>query len=120
MFQSKLFRPLIFLVLLFCLSFHLEANAQKSPKPPTSPVIRGQIIDNEALPIPGATIIVDGTTKGIASDLNGFFELDFSMITEKKFTLVIGYIGKESKKMEVKMADLPKSIVQIELNNNPL
>ena len=120
MYQNKLFRPIFFLGLLFCFGFHLEGIAQKSPKPPTSPVVRGQIIDNEALPIPGATIIVDGTTKDIASDLNGFFELDLSIINEKKVTLVIGYIGKDTKKMEVKMAELPKSIGQIKLNNTPL
>lgn len=115
MLNSKLFRPIFFLGLLFCFIFHLEANAQKSPKPPTSPVLRGQIIDNEALPIPGATIIVDGTTKGIASDLNGFFELDLSLVTDKKITLVIGYVGAETKKIEVKMKDLPKSFGQIKL-----
>jgi hypothetical protein len=97
------------------LIFHLEANAKKSPKPQTSPVLRGQIINNEALPIPGATILVDGTTKGTASDLNGFFELDLSLITDKKITLVIGYVGAETKKIEVKTAELPIDLGKITL-----
>lgn len=116
MLKIKLFRPIIFLGILFCFSFHHEANAQKTPKPPTSSVLRGQIVDKDDAAIPGAAILVDGTTKGTASDLNGFFELDLTMIKEKKVTLVIRYVDTEAKKVEVKIKDLPKSLGQIKLN----
>ena len=120
MLQLKTLRILFALTVLFCFGFIHEASAQKMPKPPTSPVVRGQILDVDDSPIPGATILVDGTTKGTASDLNGFFELDLSMFTEKKVTLVMQYIGTETKKMEVKLKDLPKSYGQIKLKNSVL
>lgn len=97
------------------LSFGLihEANAQM--KPPSKPIVRGQIVTKNNTSIVGATILVDGTTKGIASDLNGFFELDLSSFTEKKVTLVLGHFEHANKSMEVVLKDLPKSYGQIKL-----
>ncbi|UZD21013.1 carboxypeptidase-like regulatory domain-containing protein [Algoriphagus halophytocola] len=86
-------------------------------KPPTTPLVRGQIVDKDASPIIGATIIVDGTTKGIVSDENGFFELDLSQFKNKSITLNIGYLEKESKSVDVKIKDLPKSLGQIKLKD---
>jgi hypothetical protein len=120
MLQQKTFRVLFLLGIFCCFGLLQEASAQKTPKPPTSPVVRGQILDVDDSPIPGATILVDGTTKGTASDLNGFFELDLSMFTERKVTLVMQYIGTETKKIEVKLKDLPKSYGQIKLKNSVL
>ncbi|WP_296699608.1 carboxypeptidase-like regulatory domain-containing protein [Algoriphagus sp.] len=107
----------LFFGVIGCLLLNLEANAQKLPKPPTSPIVKGQIIDKDASPIPGATIIVKGTTTGTASDLNGFFELDLTKFTEKKVTLVMRYIGTEVKEVDVVLKDLPKSYGQIKLND---
>lgn len=93
---------------------------KKTPKPPTSSIVRGQVVDVDDSPMPGVAILVDGTTKGTASDLNGFFELDLSMFTEKKVTLVMTFVGTETKKIEVILKDLPKSYGQIKLKNSVL
>tara|TARA_R110002020_G_scaffold130735_1_gene292340 strand:- start:2053 stop:2421 length:369 start_codon:yes stop_codon:yes gene_type:complete len=107
----------VFLLSVFCcLGLLQEASAQKTPKPATSAIVRGQVIDQESIPIPGTAIIVDGSTTGTANDFNGFFELDLSQFTEKKVTLVLQFVGTEKKKFEIKMKDLPKSYGQITLS----
>lgn len=78
MLDSKFLRIYFFLGVIFCLSLNQESIAQKMERPASTPIVRGQVIDKNASPIIGATIIVDGTTKGIVADENGFFELDLS------------------------------------------
>ncbi|WP_157243545.1 carboxypeptidase-like regulatory domain-containing protein [Algoriphagus resistens] len=86
-------------------------------KPTATPIVRGQIINKDASPIIGATVIVEGTTTGTVSDANGFFELDLSLFTKKGVTLMLHYIGKETKSVDLKIIDLPKSLGQIKLKD---
>lgn len=72
MLQFNAFRFIFFLGIFCFLSIVQVANAQKLPKPPTSKLVRAQIVDKESIPVPGATVLVDGTTKGTVSDVNGF------------------------------------------------
>lgn len=116
-FASHNFRIFFFLGVFFCLAFSQKSFAQKMEKPPTTPLVRGQIIDKDASPIIGATILVDGSTKGVVSDENGFFELDLSQFKNKSITLNFGYIGNETKSVDVKIKDLPKSLGQIKLKD---
>ena len=50
---------------------------------------KGSIIDEDGMPIVGATIVEKGTTNGTSSDENG----QFSLSVNKGATLVVGYIG---------------------------
>jgi hypothetical protein len=38
-------------------------------------IIEGKVTDEESQPIPGATIVIEGTRKGIATDNNGVFKM---------------------------------------------
>lgn len=120
MLASNFLRMYFFLGVIFCLSLNQESIAQKMERPPSTPIVRGQVTDKNASPIIGATIIVDGTTKGIVSDENGFFELDLSQFKNKSITLNIGYVGHETKSVDVKIKDLPKSLGQIKLKDGVL
>ena len=64
-----------------------------------SPVIvRGMVIDEENKePVIGAGVFIDGTNKGIATDIDGQFALKVPSGT----TLVISYIGYEKQKVRV-------------------
>ncbi len=117
MISSKYFSVIFFLGILSCLCLSQESIAQKMKRPASTPIVRGQIIDSDAAPIIGATIIVDGTTKGIVSDPNGFFELDLSQFTKKSITLIVQYVGNETKSVDVKIKELPKSLGQIKLKD---
>ena len=64
-----------------------------------SPVIvRGMVIDEENKePVIGAAVFIDGTRKGIATDIDGLFALKVPSDT----SLVISYIGYEKQKVRV-------------------
>jgi len=61
-------------------------------------VVRGMVIDEENKePMIGAAVFIDGTSKGIATDIDGQFALKVPSGT----TLVISYIGYKAKKVHV-------------------
>ena len=64
-----------------------------------SPVIvRGMVIDAENKePVIGAAVFIDGTSKGVATDIDGQFALKVPSDT----SLVISYIGYEKQKVRV-------------------
>jgi len=54
--------------------------------------INGVVVDKKTgNPLPGANIIIKGTTIGVATDVSGKFELSYS--TNKNFVLVVRYMG---------------------------
>ena len=61
-------------------------------------VVRGMVIDEENKePMIGAAVFIDGTNKGIATDIDGQFALKVPSDT----SLVISYIGYEKQKVRV-------------------
>ena len=61
-------------------------------------VVRGMVIDEENKePVIGAAVFIDGTNKGIATDIDGQFALKVPSNT----SLVISYIGYEKQKVRV-------------------
>lgn len=59
--------------------------------------ISGTVYDNDGKPIPGASIIIKGTTKGTVTDNDGAFHLE----TEGNGILVVNFIGYEAKEVEL-------------------
>ncbi|MDB9823693.1 TonB-dependent receptor [Flavobacteriaceae bacterium] len=53
--------------------------------------IKGQIVDETGSPLPGASIVVDGLSKGVSSDFEGNFSI--TGLDEGNYNLVISYIG---------------------------
>ena len=61
-------------------------------------VVRGMVIDSEDnKPLVGASVVIDGTNKGIATNVDGQFALKVPSDT----SLVISYIGCKDKKVRV-------------------
>ncbi len=61
-------------------------------------VVRGMVIDSEDKePVIGASVVIDGTNKGIATNVDGQFALKVPSDT----SLVISYIGCKDKKVRV-------------------
>jgi Ca-activated chloride channel family protein len=75
----------------------------------TKRTISGIVTDESNLPIPGATVLVKGTTRGTTTNLNG----EFNIKAEKRDILVYQYIGyqtaetfvRESDKMNMKLVN---------------
>ena len=61
-------------------------------------VVRGMLIDAEdKQPVIGASVVIDGTNKGVATNIDGQFALKVPSDT----SLVISYIGYKTKKVHV-------------------
>ena len=73
-------------------------------------VVRGMVIDEENKePVIGAAVFIDGTRKGIVTDIDGQFALKVPSDT----SLVISYIGYEKQKVRVSSLLRPENNVII-------
>jgi len=61
--------------------------------------INGKIIDNTGLPLPGANIVVVGTSTGTVSDFDGNYSL--SVDQQPPFSIRISYTGFETQTIEI-------------------
>jgi len=59
--------------------------------------VRGKITDETNQPLPGATISVQGTSRGTVSDIDG----EFSIVVPENATLVISFIGYETQMIRI-------------------
>jgi len=59
--------------------------------------ISGKVVDEDGVPLPGASIVIKGTTTGTTTDFDGNFSIDASVGD----TLVVSYIGYETKQVVV-------------------
>ena len=70
--------------------------------------VRGTIVDaSDGSPLPGATVLVKGTTNGTVTDMNG----KFSIQVKGNAVLVFSYVGYQTQEMSVK----PNSTVNVKL-----
>ena len=61
--------------------------------------VKGKITDNSGLPLPGANIVVVGTTSGTITDFDGNYTLTIDQ--EPPFSIRISYTGFEPQTIEV-------------------
>lgn len=71
--------------------FPVVAKVQQSSK------FKGKISDTGGDPLPGATVQIKGSTKGVIADMDGNFEFDDCLLNS---TLVVSYIGMETKEIK--------------------
>ncbi len=60
--------------------------------------VSGTVVDTDGLPVIGATIMVDGTTTGTSSGVDGSFTLP----APANGTLVVSYIGYQTQTIPVR------------------
>ena len=72
----------VLLIVILLFSFHFGALAQNV-------LINGTVIDNMGLPLPGVNIIVEGTTSGTITDINGKYSIE----APSTGNLVFNFIG---------------------------
>ena len=59
--------------------------------------VSGTVSDSEGLPLPGATVVVQGTSIGVTSDFDG----NYSIAASQGDVLVFSYVGYESQTVTV-------------------
>jgi TonB-linked SusC/RagA family outer membrane protein len=93
----------VFLFMIFFSSFSLIAadtdgiDKEKSNILQQSHTVRGFVVDEEGNPLPGVTIIVEGSTRGVSTDIDGSYSIDVKP-TDK---LVFSFVGLETQTIEV-------------------
>lgn len=60
-------------------------------------LVKGTVVDEKSLPVPGATILVQNSTRGVVTDEKGAFEI--SVLPSDK--LIVSFIGLETKTISV-------------------
>ncbi len=63
-------------------------------------VVKGTVVDREGLPLPGANILIKGSTKGTVTDMDGKYSLNVQ--GQLPCTLVFSYMGMASQEVAVK------------------
>ena len=58
-------------------------------------VITGKVLDTEGSPLTGVTIVVKGTSIGVATDDNGRFTMDITALGKETVRLLFSFIGYE-------------------------
>lgn len=77
------------LLFCFCLSsFSFIAQAQ---------TISGNVTDEDGVPLPGATVLVEGTSTGVSTDFDGNYTIEAAAGQ----TLIFSYVGYSSQNITV-------------------
>ncbi|MGB5436892.1 MAG: carboxypeptidase-like regulatory domain-containing protein [Maribacter sp.] len=61
--------------------------------------VKGTVLDEDNLPLPGVSIVLKGTTTGVSTDFEGRFE--FPITLEANDVLVFSYLGYDAKEYRV-------------------
>ena len=69
--------------------------------------VRGKVVDEKGEPLPGATVIVEGTKLGMSSDADGKFTFHLPQIDT--VTLVVSFVGMES--VQVVVTNFKKEVL---------
>ncbi|MHB1178343.1 MAG: SusC/RagA family TonB-linked outer membrane protein [Daejeonella sp.] len=78
-----------FFALLLCLSLNINASAQSNFQ------VQGTVVGEDKLPMPGVLVTQKGTTKSVASDVNGKYSINISGSQGILVFSFIGYVKKE-------------------------
>jgi TonB-dependent SusC/RagA subfamily outer membrane receptor len=89
----KKIKIFLFLLMLWGIIPHIRALELQQPI-----TVSGIIVDAADVPIPGATILITGSTKGTISDSNGKFSLS---VPDRKTTLRISFVGYQTQTVTV-------------------
>ena len=61
-------------------------------------LFRGQVVDGNGEPLPGASVVIKGTSKGVSADVSGNFDL---LAKDFPLTVVVGFIGMADKEIHL-------------------
>lgn len=104
----------LFLVSLFFLLFSFKGNSKELENAANKGVISGRIVDNENLPLPGATVLIASLNKGTVSNVNGFYRL--VSLNPGEYEVSVSYIGFKPMSKKVSVSAGKTTELNFELN----
>ena len=84
--KTKFLRILTSFLLVFAFGFSVHAQS-----------ISGTVTDENGVPLPGATVLVEGTSNGVSTDFDGNYSIEAS----SGDTLVFSFVGYASQSVVV-------------------
>ncbi|MCP2044168.1 TonB family protein [Pontibacter sp. HSC-36F09] len=78
--------------------------------------VQGQVVDQDGTPLPGVSVVVKGTTQGVATDAQGNFVLT---LPDEKATLAFRYIGYQTREKGVDVNSGPITM-DLQVDNRAL
>lgn len=76
-------------------------NKQTTTPGNTKITVKGKIVDDHGDPLPGANVLVKGTTIGVSADMDGNYSITFSKSGKNNDVLVFSFIGTENQEINV-------------------
>ncbi len=70
-------------------------NQTEQPKPPAEAILKGVVTDFEGRPLEGVVAMIKGTSIGVATDENGYYELK----VPRSATIVFAFMGMKQKEV---------------------
>ncbi len=58
-------------------------------------VFTGTVLDENNAPLPGASVVIKGSAKGVATDFDGNFQIELNLESDILLVSYIGYIPTE-------------------------
>lgn len=94
----EILKFLCFLIVI-CVSFplHASVNGIEQERNPKQVEVKGKIIDDMGEPLPGVNVIVVGSPRGVATDIDGSFSISV-LPTDK---LNVSYLGMEDQVVSI-------------------
>lgn len=80
--------------------------------------ISGKVTDSKKEPVIGAAITIEGTTKGVASDLDGNYKI--TDLEAKKYVVIISGLGFAKQKKTVDLTTQKDQVLDVELADDAL
>ena len=60
--------------------------------------VEGRVSDEQGIPMPGVAVVIKGTTKGTATNIDGEYELELANLSG---TLIFSFVGMERKEVQI-------------------
>lgn len=79
-------------------------------------IIKGRVLDNEGLGLPGASVYIKGTSTGTTTDTQGYFSLEVEK--KKKIFLLVSSVGFKTLQKKIKQENWPAEM-QLQLKMSP-
>ena len=96
----------------------VKVRTVRKQKPPDSPetrlperIISGKVTDEEGRPLPGASILIKGTTQGTITDNDGNYVLS---VTDDVTTIVVSFIGYLQEEVDI----TGRSVIDVSMAND--
>ncbi len=78
--------------------------------------VQGKVVDESGAPLPGAGVVIDGTTNGTTTDVDG----KFTILVKPNSVLVVSFIGFEDARQEIGKASPANLTITLKEDKNVL